>query len=64
MMHLLGLRNLPWSLLHSLDLHLVCVHVAGVEKVVMLNKELLSADTNETKNSLTLKLKVQNLLSA
>lgn len=39
----------------------VCVHacmcVAEVEEVVTLNKGLLSADTNGTKNSLTWKLK-------
>lgn len=66
MIYLLGLWNLPWSLLHSSGSAsracvCVCVHacmrVAEVEEVVMLNKGLLSADTNGTKNSLTWKLK-------
>lgn len=33
------------------------VCVAEVEEVVLLNKEVLSADTNKTKNPLTWKLK-------
>lgn len=33
------------------------MHIAEVEKVVMLNKGPLSADSNDTKNSLTWKLK-------
>lgn len=46
------------------DLHHICVcaRVTEAEKVMLLNKGLLSADTNETKNSLTWKLKYKNCL--
>lgn len=40
----------------------VCARVTEAEKVMLLNKGLLSADTNETKNSLTWKLKYKNCL--
>lgn len=60
-----GLMELSYGVyctVQDLDHKHVLVCVTEAEKVMMLNKGLLSADTNETKNSLTWKLKYKNSL--